>query len=119
MLMPKSVEFYLSKGFDSKMASYFASGRKKLLSVEPNKNFTLTITFENDEKRIFDVKPYIKETTVFEQFADFDNFKRVYIDNSNNVCWDKNPEIDSEIEWNNKIDLSDAVCYVESTDANG
>ncbi|WP_296329896.1 DUF2442 domain-containing protein [uncultured Treponema sp.] len=110
--MSKSVEFYLSKGFDPKMASYFALGRKKLLSAMPNKNFTLTITFENDEKRIFDVKPYIKENTIFEQLADFDNFKRVYIDDSNNVCWDKNPEIDSEIEWNNKIDLSSAAIAV-------
>ena len=79
------------------MASYFVSGRKKLLSAMPNKNFTLTITFENDE-----------------QLADFDNFKRVYIDDSNNVCWDKNPEIDSETNWNNKVDLSSDVCYVES-----
>lgn len=112
--MPKSVEFYLSKGFDSKMAAYFATGRKKILSVVPNEDFTLTITFENAEKRIFDTKPYIQRNTVFGQLSDFEIFKRVYIDDSNNVCWDKNPEIDSEIEWNNKIDLSGDVCYVES-----
>jgi len=69
-------------------------GEKNFCLLCPNKNFTLTITFENDEKRIFDVKPYIKENTIFEQLADFDNFKRVYIDDSNNVCWDKNPEME-------------------------
>ena len=42
-----------------------------------------------------------------------ENFKRVYIDDSNNVCWDKNPDVNSKIEWNNKIDLSCDVCYVE------
>ena len=41
-------------------------------------------------------------------------FKRVYLDDNNCVSWDKNPQIDSEIEWNNKVDLSSDVCYVDS-----
>ncbi|MBR0099738.1 MAG: hypothetical protein IJJ71_10660 [Treponema sp.] len=55
-----------------------------------------------------------QEFYINNHFADFDNFKRVYIDDSNNVCWDKNPEIDSETIWNNKVDLSGDVCYMES-----
>ena len=100
--MSKSVDFYLSKVFSPKMAEYFASGRKTIVSVTANKDFTLTLAFDNNEIRIFDMKPYLKENTVFKQFLNFEDFKRVYIDDSNNVCWDKNPEIDSEIEWNNK-----------------
>ncbi len=31
----------------------------RVKSVKPNSDFTLTITFTNDEIRIFDVKPYL------------------------------------------------------------
>ena len=113
--MPHTVEYYLSKGFDSKMAEYFALGRKKIIDVKANEDFTLSLTFNNGEKRLFDMKPLLKENTVFADFWDYNNFKRVYLDDSNSVCWDKNPEIDSEVEWNNKIDLSSDVCYVDST----
>ncbi len=112
--MPNTVDFYLSKGFDSKMANYFASGRKKITSVTPNKDFTLLLTFNNSEKRIFDMKPYLKKNTIFEQFINYEDFKRVYLDDTNNICWDKNPELNSEEVWNNKVDLSADVCYVDS-----
>ena len=112
--MQNTVDFYLSKGFDSKMANYFASGRKKITSVKANEDYTLLLTFDNSEKRLFDMKPYLKKGTVFEQFLNFDDFKRVYLDDSNCVSWDKDPKINSEIEWNNKVDLSSDVCYVDS-----
>lgn len=112
--MPHSVDYYLSKGFDSKMASYFASGRKKITSVKANKDFTLSLIFDNNEKRIFDMKPYLKKDTVFEPFLNFDSFKNVYLDDLNCVCWDKNPDINSNENWNNKVDISGDVCYVDS-----
>lgn len=31
----------------------------KVVSVVPNPNYTLTIEYENGEKRMFDTKPYI------------------------------------------------------------
>ncbi len=49
--MGNSIEYYLSKGFDEKMAAYYASGRKKILAVEPNPDFTLTLHFDNGEIR--------------------------------------------------------------------
>lgn len=112
--MPKTIEYYISKGFDSKMAAYFAAGRKKLVSVIPNSDFTLLLTFNNDEKRLFDMKPYLTKNSVFEQFQNYDDFKRVYIDDSNCICWDKDKNIDSKTCWNNKVDLSSDVCYVDS-----
>ena len=113
--MPRSVEYYISKGFDSKMAEYFASGRKKILSVTPQRDFTLLLTFNNNEHRIFDMKPYLQKNTVFERFINYDDFKRVYIDDSNCICWDKDPNINSQEDWQNKVDISGDVCYVEST----
>ena len=112
--MGNSVGYYISKGFDIKMAEYFASGRKTIVGVEPNDDFTLTIVFDNGEKRILDVKPLIENGTVFETFAEFENFRRVYVDECHCISWDKDPNIDSNIEWNNKVDLCPDYCYVYS-----
>ena len=112
--MAKSVEYYLSKGFDNKMAEYFASGRKKITGVIPNNDFTLTISFDNGEKRIYNAAPLLKPGTVFETLADLNNFRRVYIDDEHCISWDINPNIDSNLVWNNKVDLCPDSCYVDS-----
>ena len=49
--MTGKVEHCLSKGFDRKAAEYYASGRRKIVSVAPDNDFTLIITFDNGEKR--------------------------------------------------------------------
>ena len=43
--MRKSVEYYLSKGLDQATAEYFASGRKQIVNVHSNEDFTLTLFF--------------------------------------------------------------------------
>lgn len=110
----KSIEYYLSKGFDRSMAEYFSNGRKKLVSVTPNDNFTLNLKFDNGETRIFDCNKFLKVGTVFEPFMKLSNFKRVYIDDTGCVAWDIDPNIDSDKVWSNKVDLSADSCYVDS-----
>lgn len=112
--MGKSIEYYLSKGFEQKIAEYFASGRKTITGVIPNDDFTLTITFDNGEKRLYDAAALIKPGTVFESLADINNFKRVYVDDEHCIAWDIDPDINSSIVWNNKIDLCPDSCYVDS-----
>lgn len=109
-----NVEWYVSKGISKPMAEYFACGRKKIISVVPKENFTLIISFDNGEKRILDIKPMIKPNTVFENFSDYENFKRVYVDSDNAICWDIDPNVDSNVVWNNKVDLCPDACYVDS-----
>ena len=110
----KNTEYYLSKGFDKKTAEYFARGRRKIIDVCPNNDFTLTLTFDNKEKRIYNVAPLLKSGTVFDTFSDLNNFKRVYVDDTNCIAWDINPEIDSREVWNNKVDISSDICYLDS-----
>lgn len=117
--MPNTVEYYLSKGFDREMAEYYASGRKKIVSVVPQRDFTLLLTFDNNEKRILDIKPILEKGGVFAPFREYSNFSRVYIDNSNSVCWDIDPNVDSEVVWNNKVDLCPDCCYVDSVPYGG
>ena len=112
--MPKTVEYYLSKGFDSKAAAYFASGRRRPVSVIPKDSLQLLITFDNSEKRLFNMSPLVKDGTVYSILKDKSVFGRCYIDSTNSICWDKNPDIDSEKVWSNKIDLSADICYMDS-----
>ena len=102
------------KDSQKKMAEYFFSGRRKIPSVQPNNDFSLLLTFDNGEKRIFNVKPLIKENTVFETLLDWNKFKQVYLDSDGTVCWNKDNPVDSNIIWNNKIDLSTDSLYIES-----
>ncbi len=45
---------------------------------------------------------------------DIRHFKRVYLDEQNAVSWDIDPNVDSNIVWNNKVDLCPDTCYVDS-----
>ena len=109
--------YYLARGFDKEVAEYYASGRKKIISAVPNTDFTLTLFFDNGEKRIYDMKPSISEGNVFEPLKDYKIFSRVYLDEASCVSWDIDPEIDSNIVWNNKLDLCPDSCYIYSTPA--
>ena len=63
-------------------------------------NYKLELTFENKEKRIFDVKPYL-DTGLFKTLKDEDYFKMV------KVSYDT-------IEWPNGVDLDPEVLYEKS-----
>lgn len=112
--MANTVEYYLSKGFDRKTAEYYASGKKKITKVVPNDDFTLTITFDNGERRLLDMRPFLREGTVFEPFIKYENFCRVYVDDANCIAWDIDPNVDSNEVWNNKVDLCSDSCYIDS-----
>lgn len=112
--MPKTVEQYLAMGLDQKTAEYFAAGRRTIVSVDPNDDFTLTLDFDNGDRRILGVKPHLKPGTVFEPFMKLENFKRVYLDASHSVCWDIDPTVDSKEVWENLVDLCPDSCYMES-----
>lgn len=117
--MEKAVEYYLSRGYDQKMAEYFAAGRRKIVRVVPNDNFTLTLTFDNGEERIYNAEPLLQVGTVFAPFRDLENFRRVYLDDCHCVSWDIDPTVDSEVVWSNKVDLCPDGCYVDSVPVSG
>jgi hypothetical protein len=68
--------------------------------VKPLPNYKLELTFENKEKKIFDVKPYL-DTGLFKTLKDEKYFKMV------KVSYDT-------IEWPNGIDLDPEVLYEKS-----
>ena len=113
------VAYYLERGFDIEVAEYYASGRKRIVSVTPNDDYTLTLCFDNGEERVYDMKPSISDGNVFEPLKDYGVFSRVYLDDSACVSWDIDPEIDSNVVWSNKLDLCSDSCYIYSIPVGG
>lgn len=72
----------------------------RVKKVIANKDYTLTITFTNNEVKVFDVKPYLN-IGIFKELKDFNNF--------NNV----KPFLGS-IQWLNGQDLCPDKLYLES-----
>lgn len=111
--MPHNVEYYLERGFSQSYAEYFAAGRRKIIAVKPNDDYSIILQFDNGEYRRFDVNSLIAPGTVFEELRDKSVFNRVYLDEDNVVCWDRDPSVDSRVVWSNKLDISPDTCYVE------
>jgi hypothetical protein len=71
-----------------------------IIDVKPLPDYKLELTFENQEKRVFDLSSYL-------DFGVFQELKDQSIFNSVRVSFDT-------IEWNNGADLDPEVLYKES-----
>jgi hypothetical protein len=68
--------------------------------VKPTDNYQLLLTFENGEKRQFDMKPYL-EYGIFQELKDLNLFNTVKL------------SFDS-IEWANEADFDPEILYQKS-----
>ncbi|MBN2484876.1 MAG: DUF2442 domain-containing protein [Bacteroidales bacterium] len=68
--------------------------------VRPTENYQLLLTFENGEKRQFDMKPYLNNG-IFQELNDLNLFKTV------------KPSFDT-IEWANEADFDPEILYQKS-----
>lgn len=73
--------------------------RHKAIDVKPLKNYILEITFENGEKKQFDVKPYMK-FKAFKELKDEKNFKKVKIAGLS-IQWENGADICPDELYNN------------------
>ncbi len=97
----------------SDVAQYFHTGRKKIISVTANDDFTLSLLFDNHERRIYDMKENLNGD-IFKTFRCLSDFKRVFIDEHGGIAWDIDPTIDSNEVWGNRVDLCPDSCYMHS-----
>lgn len=72
----------------------------RVINVVPEQNFKLIITFNNGEKKSFDVKPYLG-IGIFKELQDISVFNSV------------KPVLGS-IQWVNGVDLCPDTLYLES-----
>jgi len=68
--------------------------------VKPLEDYHLLLKFENNEERVFDVKPYL-------EIGKFQELKDKSLFNSVKVCFDS-------IEWANQLDLDPELLYEKS-----
>ncbi len=71
-----------------------------VIEVKPLKDYQLLLTFENGEKRIFNMKPYLGKG-IFQELKDEKMFRTVRV------------SFDS-IEWSNQADIDPEVLYEKS-----
>ncbi len=69
-------------------------------SVKPQEDYRLLLTFENGEKRVFDLKPYF-EKPVFQRLKNIALFKTARV-------------VSGSVEWKGEVDLSYDTLYLES-----
>ena len=78
----------------------FQCFRNNNKDLKPQEHYLLLLTFENDEKRQFDMKPYL-DFGIFEELKDLRLFKTV------------KTSFDS-IEWDNEADFDPEILYQKS-----
>ena len=84
----------------------------RIINVMPNDDYTLVLKFSNGEVRVYDMKDSL--FGVFEILKDINKFKEVFIDEHGNIAWDRDNSIDSNIHWNNRIDICKDAVLLES-----
>ncbi len=72
----------------------------KIVSVLPQKNYHLKLSFDNNEERIFDVAPYFS-------YGKFSELKNEKLFNTVHKKFDS-------IEWDNQLDLDPVLLYEKS-----
>ncbi|MDY0265827.1 MAG: DUF2442 domain-containing protein [Sulfurospirillum cavolei] len=70
-----------------------------VINVVALEDYKLLLTFENDEKKIFDVSPYL-------EIGKFSELKNSEIFRSVRVHFDS-------VEWSNKLDLDPELLYTK------
>ena len=68
--------------------------------VKPLNDYLLLLKFENEEEKLFDVKPYL-------EIGKFKELKDETLFNSVKICFDS-------IEWDNQLDLDPELLYRKS-----
>ncbi len=69
-----------------------------VITVKPENDYKLVLTFENGEKRLFDVTPFL-DKGVFTELKDIDYFQKVKV-------------AFGAIEWPNEQDFSKDTLYM-------
>ena len=75
----------------------------ELLSVSPKEDYKLLLLYENGEKKIFDVSPYISGAW-YGELKDLEAFKKVRVVN-HSVEWEGGQDIAPHELYNNSISV--------------
>jgi hypothetical protein len=74
-----------------------------IIDVKPKDNYLLQLTFENGEKRQFDMKPYL-DIGIFQELKDLRLFNTVKT-SFDSIEWDNEADFDPEILYQKSIKI--------------
>jgi len=72
-------------------------------NVQPQDDYLLHLTFENGEKRQFDLKPYLN-VGIFSELKDLTLFRTVHT-SFDTIEWENDADIDPETLYQNSIKI--------------
>ena len=72
----------------------------KIIKVEPRDKMFLFVEFNNGDKKLLDVKPYVKLFKPFKELLDKKIFKQVRLDKlGRGLIWSKDIDLDGYDAW--------------------
>lgn len=71
---------------------------QSIINVQPVPNYLLILTFQNGEKRQFDMKPYLG-LGIFRELRDISKFNSVRV-SFDSIGWENEADLDPEILYN-------------------
>ena len=74
-------------------------------NVIPTNNYNLILTFENGERRQFDMNPYLN-TGIFKELRDISKFQTVRV-SFDSIEWDNEADWDPEVLYKNSIKMAE------------
>lgn len=77
--------------------------RPKAIDVKVLENYKLEILFDNNKRKIFDVKPYFK-FKIFKELEDVNKFNRVKVSGLS-IEWDNGADICPDELYNNSKEI--------------
>jgi hypothetical protein len=77
----------------------------RVKSVEARDDYTLALTFEDGQKKLFDMKPYL-DTGIFRELKDIRLFKTARVCFSS-VAWANDADFDPEALYEGGLPLSE------------
>ena len=92
------------------VSDYFGKGKRRLIEVTPSSGYLLTLKYDDNELRLYNLSG--KLTGVMSVLVDEAKFNEVFIDDSGNIAWDIDKNIDSDVVFSNRIDLSSDNAYI-------
>lgn len=97
----------------NEVRNYFETEKRKICKVVPNDDYSLTLTFDNGEVRVYCELQDKMNHGVLAKIKP--RFSEVFIDvDTGCVAWDIDPSVDSRLVWNNRVDLCPDACYLNS-----
>ena len=74
-----------------------------IIDVQPTPNYQLILTFENGEKRQFDMNPYLG-LGIFKELRNISTFNTVKV-SFDTIEWDNEADLDPETLYNDSIKI--------------